>query len=313
MNRKPHTLLAVIALVALCAATIRAQTTPKLTGPYLGQTPPGDTPVLFAVGFLGADLHSGPVFSHDAREVFWSRLEGSTGHILTSRLTDGGWSPPREVRFPEGSPGSGEPVYHQRDFIMPSGEPCLSPDGTRLFFIAQESAAADYRENIWVARREGDGWVAPKLVSPFIGAMSTHWQMSVAENGNLYFLGKSAGGGDIYVSAFADGTYQKPVALGSAVNSTHGEGTPFIAPDESYLIFSRSDGGPSRKAQLFISFRASDGTWTEAKGMDKLNRDGVNQICPTVSRDGKYLFFLRNTRDGFSPHWVSASVIDEYR
>jgi len=47
--------------------------------------------------------------------------------------------------------------------------------------------------------------------------------------------------------------------------------------------------------------------------MDKLNRDGVNELCPTVSRDGKYLFFLRNTRDGLSPHWVSASVIDEYR
>ncbi len=39
----------------------------------------------------------------------------------------------------------------------------------------------------------------------------------------------------------------------------------------------------------------------------------VHQLCPTVSRDGKYLFFLRNTPDGFSPHWVGASVIDEYR
>jgi Tol biopolymer transport system component len=297
MNRKPHTLLAFISVVTLFASTVCAQPTPKLTGPYLGQTPPGDTAVPFAVSFLGADLHSGPVFSVDGQEVFWSPLEGSTGHILTSRLTDSGWSTPREIKFPTGPPNS--------------GEPCLSPDGTRLFFLSQESAATNYKENIWVATRENDGWGAPQLVSPLINAFAIHWQISVADNGNLYFHARPMGGGDIYVSAFVDGTYQEPVALGSAINSDHGEGSPFIAPDESYLIFSRSDRSSSRKGELFISFRTSDGTWTEAKSMDRLNRDGVNELCPTVSRDGKYLFFLRNTRDGFTPHWVSASVIDE--
>jgi len=299
MNRKPRTLPAIISLVALFASTICAQTAPKLTGPYLGQTPPRDTAVLFAVGYLGADLHSGPVFSRDGKEVFWSPLAESTGHILTSRLTSSGWSTPREIKFPTGPPNS--------------LEPCLSPDDTRLFFISQESADKDYKENIWVATREDDGWVAPQPVSPLINAFSIHWQISVAENGSLYFHASPMRGGDVYVSAFVDGTYQEPVALGSAINSEHGEGSPFIAPDESYLIFSRVDRSSSRKGELFISFRTSDGTWTEAKSMDKLNRDGVNELCPTVSRDGKYLFFLRNTPGGFSPHWVSASVIDEYR
>jgi hypothetical protein len=298
VNPKPHTLPAVLSLVALCATT-SAQTDSKPKGPYLGETPPGDTAVLFAVGFLGADLHSGPVFARDGQEVFWSPLEGSTGHILTSRLTDSGWSNPEEIKFPAGPPNS--------------FEPCLSPDDTRLFFLSQGSAATGYHETIWSATREDDGWGAPELASPLISAFDIHWQISVAENGNLYFHARPMGGGDIYVSTFANGTYQEPVALGSAVNSELGEGSPFVAPDESYLIFSRVDRSSSRKAELFISFRTSDGTWTEAKSMGRLNSDGVNELCPTVSRDGKYLFFLRNTPDGFSPHWVSASVIDEYR
>jgi hypothetical protein len=182
-----------------------------------------------------------------------------------------------------------------------------------MFFMAQESAASNYKENIWVATRERGGWSPPKLVSPFISAMSTHWQISVAENGSLYFCARLAGGADIHVSAFVDGTYQEPVALGSAVNGAHDAYCPFIAPDESYLIFSRVDRSSSRKAELFISFRSSGGTWAEAKSMDKLNRGGVHEICPFVSRDGKYLFFLRNTREGLSPHWVSAGVIDDYR
>ncbi len=47
--------------------------------------------------------------------------------------------------------------------------------------------------------------------------------------------------------------------------------------------------------------------------MDALNRDGLHDMCATVTRDGRYLFFLRTTSKGLSAHWVSARVIDEYR
>jgi hypothetical protein len=226
-------------------------------------------------------------------------LEGNTGHILTSRLTKSGWSSPQEIKFVNGPPNS--------------FEPCLSPDGTRLFFISQETAAKDYRETIWMAPREGKGWGTARLVSPLIYDLETHWQISVAENGNLYFLGRVNGNGDIYLLPFVEGTYQEPAKLGRAINTDHREGSPFVAPDESYLIFSRSFRNSSRKGDLFISFRKSDGTWAEAKNMESLNKDGVDELCATVSRDGKYLFFLRNTSQGFSPHWISSSVIDKYR
>ena len=65
MNRKQSVLLAVLFLGHLFTSPTCAQSIPKLIGPYLGQTPPGDIPVPFAIGYLGADLHSGPVFSRD--------------------------------------------------------------------------------------------------------------------------------------------------------------------------------------------------------------------------------------------------------
>ncbi len=39
-----------------------------------------------------------------------------------------------------------------------------------------------------------------------------------------------------------------------------------------------------------------------------INTDG-HELCPFVSRDGKYLFF---TRDG-DIYWVSAAIIDRLR
>jgi len=47
---------------------------PKLTGPYLGQKPPGKTPVYFAPGIITVDAnfeHSAAVFSPSGNEVFW--------------------------------------------------------------------------------------------------------------------------------------------------------------------------------------------------------------------------------------------------
>ena len=45
-----------------------------LYGDYLGQTPPGDTPLVFAPGIVSTDSlieHSAPAFSPDGKEVFW--------------------------------------------------------------------------------------------------------------------------------------------------------------------------------------------------------------------------------------------------
>ena len=44
-----------------------------LYGDYLGQTPPGDTAVIFAPGVVSTDIrqHSAPAFSPDGNEVYW--------------------------------------------------------------------------------------------------------------------------------------------------------------------------------------------------------------------------------------------------
>ena len=88
------------------------------------------------------------------------------------------------------------------------------------------------------------------------------------------------------------------------------EGTPFIAPDESYLIFDRRRGGYT---DLFISFKDNDANWTEAINMGPLiNTDG-NELYAQVTADNSYLFFLRMTDSGCFPYWVKASVISGLR
>jgi Tol biopolymer transport system component len=88
----------------------------------------------------------------------------------------------------------------------------------------------------------------------------------------------------------------------------------FIAPDESYLIFSSAD----RKyglgnADLYICYKKSNGKWTTPMNLGSKINSPSEEFCPMISKDGKYLFFL-SFRSGKSyPYWVSAKIIEELR
>ena len=51
-------------------------------GPYFGQQPPGKTPTAFGQGIIPDDLHSVPVFTADARKVFYKPLDGNSIMVM---------------------------------------------------------------------------------------------------------------------------------------------------------------------------------------------------------------------------------------
>ena len=188
--------------------------------------------------------------------------------------------------------------------------PFITRDGERLYFLSsEESTLVNFDENIYYVTRSEDDWSTPINVSAGINDYALHWAFSVSDNYNLYF--QDAENHDIYYSKFMDGNYQKPIKLPETVNSmTLQEGTPFIAPDESFLIFDRRVGGYTN---LFISFKDHSDNWMEAINMGSAINTAGNDFYAHVSPDNKYLFFLRMTNAGCFPYWVDATVIDELR
>jgi len=85
------------------------------------------------------------------------------------------------------------------------------------------------------------------------------------------------------------------------------EHDPFVAPDESYLVFtSVNRPGGYGSGDMYISFRKEDGTWTEAKNLGKLFNTSGYDFCPIVSPDGEYFFF---TQRG-DIYWVKVEAIE---
>jgi hypothetical protein len=126
-------------------------------------------------------------------------------------------------------------------------------------------------------------------------------QVAIAESGTLYFRT----GDDLFYSKWINEKFSPPIKLSGMINSPYAEGKPFIAPDESYLIFIRYDmpvsidGGRG----LYISFKRGDGSWTPAKNTD------LNGSLPKITPDGKYFFFSR----GGDIYWMDAEIIENFK
>jgi hypothetical protein len=279
---------------------------PVLEGSYLGQKPPGDKPELFAPGIISSiwGLHSTAVFSPDGNEVWWAPMVTSPGEIysrgglLMMKRVKGRWTPPAWAPF------SG-----------PNGEddvPFFPSDGKRLYFISRRPLPGESQagsERIWFTERTPAGWAGPRPLDPNVNSVEKHWQFSIDRKGDLYFAGRppdSRGMSDIYVARFADGAYGKPVNLGDPINTAEIDDTPFIAPDGSYLLF-------SRQFDLWVSFRGAEGSWGQPVSLGPGINSPSIELCPMITADGKYLFFLSQRGGESHAYWVSADFIDKLR
>jgi hypothetical protein len=263
----------------------------ELSGPYLGQKPPGEKAERFAPGLVDEDVHTAVVFSPDGTSAYWRPLGEDVNEVVFTRLEGGGWTQPQVVPF--------------ASRFFDSDDPSFSPDGQKLFFTSWRPLAwyrvFDQKERIWYVEKTERGWSRPRPVGPAVNEMELHWQMSVSASGTLCFASE----GDIYCSRFDDGQYQAPERLGAAINTTGDEEHPFIAPDDGYLIFSsNSRPGGRGDYDLYISTRNPGGSWSEPVNLGAGVNTRYQELYPVVSPEGKYLFFLSNRAGAHSVYWV---------
>ena len=278
---------------------------PILEGDYMGQKPPGETPELFAPGIVSSiwGLHSTAAFSPDGNTVMWSPMITvpgelySRGGILMSERVNNRWTAPRFAPF--SGDGDGD-------------VPFFAPDGKRVYFmsdIAPPENPQSRKERIWYADCTAEGWSPPKMIDAVVNDYPHHWQISVDADHTLFFsasIPEGFGAGDIYSSEFKEGQWAQPENLGPPVNTDETEDMPFIAPDGSYLLFSRT-------YNLYISFRGEDGQWTEPKNLGRTINSPSIDICPMVTIDGKYLFFLSQRGGENHIWWVDAGFIKKLK
>lgn len=258
---------------------------PVITGPYLGQTPPGTTPQVFAPGLIATPgWEYGVFFAPGMKELYWLR-EVTTDTEAQQQF----------VMFQEENG-----IWHERVLGDRRGTPTLSTDGTLMFF------GRSYKE------LTKDGWSEPKRLGPAFEDIRI--MRVTASNGGTIVIDEAKTDSVLRYARRENGEWSSPQPLPKEINTGEWNAHPFIAPDESYIIWDGQRDSDVRNADLFISFKDANGKWGEAIKFDDTINTSASEFAAFVTPDGQYLFFNRNMGpDNPDPHWVSAQVIEDLR
>lgn len=278
------------------------------TNKYLGQEPPGMTAKIFMPGLVTTGLPTRDMaITPDGKEIYFT-VHGSSylfSTILCSKFINGKW------QKPEVAPFAGNPRFAYT-------EPCISPDGNKMFFVSNKSKSSPEGEkesyDVWVMDRTNNGWSEPKNIGEPINSPTDEYFPSVTNSGTVYFTREAADRSNaIYRCKFVDGKYTAAEKLPEQINFGADRFNAFIDPEENYIIVSvyRAKDGKGA-ADYYIVFRNSDDTWQAPINMGEKVNSQYNEYSPYVTRDGKYFFFMSmkpdeilfNQHKTFSYDWI---------
>lgn len=281
---------------------------PELGGAYAGQRKSGPEPEIFALDFVSMQEqeHCCVTFTPDGSAAFWSVSfvisdQGYTdGGIMSTRLENGRWTPPELAFFSQG-------------LELDDDAPFCTSDGKRIYFLSRRPLQPGRglgKENVWFVEKSDGGWGEPQPLGRAVNAKDVHWQISVSNDYTLCF---HSGQDGICCSRYVDGEYAEPVPLTNPAGDNFNGGCPFIAADESYIIFTDRREGGLGSDDLYITFKDREGNWTRPVIMGPEINSSGSERCPIVSHDGQYLFFLSSRQGSVDVFWAGAGVIDRLK
>lgn len=290
-------------LILLCFLSCNDQLDTKLQ--YIDPIKPENSPLPFAKGFITHDslAEFGSVFNHNGTEFYYAIDSGGISYIMHSKLIHDQWTHPERVFKPS-----------QYSF----NDPFLSNDENKLYYISnfpRNSQDTIDDIDIWYSNRTNTGWSEPINAGSTINTNDNEYYISFTNDRSLYYASNHAASEkrkhdfDIYKLEYANGAFKKPIKISEAINSRFYEADAFVAPDESYLIFCSFRRSGLGKGDLYISFKDERNNWTEAQNMGPTINSETHQLCPFVTKDGKYFFYTSDQ----DIYWVSTDIFEDLR
>lgn len=260
-----------------------------LSGPYLGQELPGDTPVLFAPGIVSTGMYTRDIaMTPDGNEIYFCVAIGGFAYstILYTKQVNGQWIPP-------------EVMPHMENPEYMNFEPCISPDGQHFYFLSNRPDSSDTGrgdQDIWAMDRIDGEWSEPYNLGLPVNTDQAEFYPSVTTNGTMYFTRqeKNSPIHNIYRSRRVEGKFTEPEKLPDRVNCGLNRYNAFVAQDERFIIVP-AVGMPDTYGgtDYYIVFRNEEDQWSDPVNMGEwVNTRAGGEHSAYVTPDGKYLFFM---------------------
>ena len=259
---------------------------PILKGPYLGQNPPGMVAEPFAPGIIskaGWELEG--VFAPGMNEFYFTTDSGKDTPIMV-------------IGFRQQNN-----IWKKHTEFKRKGEITFSPDGARMHM------AKGYKNRI------GEDWSERKSLGPMFDRKDWGIMRLSASAKGTYVFDDYKNKNAIRISTLEEGKRQTPKKMNQMINMGNLTAHPFIATDESYLIWDSEREGGYGASDLYISFRQKDASWGPAINMgDKINSESGDTYA-SVTPDSKYILFNRKIDNSGNTdiYWIDAKIIETLR
>jgi len=282
--------LAILMSIIGCNTTMKVNTEQEK---YLGESPPIDMPELFKPELIpDKQLAHAGVFTPDMNEYYYTLSDVSFSQftVMYIRRGDDQWTSPKEAFF------NSSYLEHGVHF---------TEDGQWVYFSSTRPIGKDINSstwNIWRSKRLKNGWSEAKLVNipGMEGKSNSH--PSLTRSGRMYFHSYNSDYSDmaLFVADPVEGEFQKPKKVNFTAGENHNMLTPFVAPDESYLLFEKKFDG---FFEIYISYRSNEGWLLPQRLSDNINTKNLGN--PYITPDGQYLFYA-------SGNWKSSTQENDW-
>ncbi len=178
--------------------------------------------------------------------------------------------------------------------------PCLSVDEEQLMFtvmlpvnpILEDSPL---HEDFYISKRSEGHWGGRENAGSPLNTSNNEGAHSLTADGRMLFFTacnrrEGMGQCDIYTSILENGSWTRPVNLGSPVNSAYSEKHPTISADGRVLYFTSSRPGGKGSYDIWKSHWNGQ-SWSVPENLgDSVNTPGIEQ-SPFLHPDQRSLYF----------------------
>ncbi len=267
--------------------------TTMCNGKYFGQPVPGIRAEKFAPEIISQEgrYEYAPHFSPNGKEFLFTVQDDreSDSYLMHSKMIKKIWTEPRRLSLSNG----------RRSAEM---EAFFTPDGKKIYFAAYDTGL-DVR--IWQTRNRLVKNPQAELLDSLLNEGPVFYPTSSDKN-RIFYTNLSEM--KIYSARKKNGSYSvlkdEQIPFG---------GHPFIDPDERFMLLDGIEEDGHGKRDIYVVVKMKDGTWSEPLNLGKAVNSSCSETCPSLSHDGKYLFFSRydDLNEMSDIYWIDASIIGE--
>lgn len=245
-----------------------------------------------------------PVISPDGKTIFFTRgkFEKNIGGAENQDV----WFSTRQGELWGEAQNMGNPINNADNNAIVS----ISPDGKTLYLMNVYRPDGTMTFGLSKSTRSKSGWSMPvecKIEDIYNLDKRNNTEFALSPKGNVLVMSvkrqDTNGDRDLYVSFLkSDGTWSKPLNMGSVINTADVESAPFIATDNKTLYFTSYGHAGYGGGDIFIT-RRLDESWTKWSQPENLGPaintpqwDGFLSI--PASGDYAYVSSMQNSMGG---------------